>query len=148
MCCEIFTYALPVPSLQVADNRTVGVSGFFIRWSIACGAALGFVLWLTPAAPATTSGPPCGVKQVNSPSGVGFRILFANNGSVQQYQVTAMADNTEAVNDARIAIENIYGPAGVNAPALKIISYKQGEAGGLMVPDKAIDSCGRTLSFN
>jgi hypothetical protein len=124
------------------------VSGFFVRWGTAVGVALGCVLALTPAAPAVTTGTPCSEKVVSSPTGVAFRILFANNGSVQQYVVTALAENPEAVNDARIALENIYGPASVNAPALKIISFKQGEAGGMMVPDKAIDSCGRTISFN
>lgn len=82
-----------------------------------------------------------------SPAGVGFRILFANNGAVQQYVVTAKADNPEAVNDARLSLENTYGPAAINAPPLKVISFRPGE-NGMMVPDKAVDSCGRTLSFN
>jgi hypothetical protein len=98
-------------------------------------------------ASAYSPGPSCGEKAVTSPSGVGFQILFANNGAVQQYVVTAKADNPEAVNDARLALESTYGPAGINAPALKIVSFKPGE-NGMMVPDKAIDSCGRTLSFN
>ena len=105
---------------------------------------------LAYAAPASAfnTGAPCSEKSVTSPSGVGFRILFANNGVVQQYVVTANADNPEAVNDARSALETTYGPAGINAPALKIISFRPVDAGGMMVPDKAIDSCGRLLTFN
>jgi hypothetical protein len=112
-------------------------------------AALAVALALSCASTASaySPGPSCGEKAVTSPSGVGFRILFANNGSVQQYIVTAKSDNPEAVNDARLALESTYGPAGINAPALKIVSFKPG-ASGMMVPDKAIDSCGRTLSFN
>jgi len=107
------------------------------------------LLLSTPPVQAITPGPACGQKDISSPSGVGFRILFANNGAVQQYIVTAKADDPEAVNDARISVENTYGPAGVNAPALKVISFKPSEGGGgMMVPDKAIDSCGRTLSFS
>jgi hypothetical protein len=98
-------------------------------------------------AAAVTNGPSCGEKALMAPSGVGFKILFANNGSVQQYIVTAKADNTEAVNDARLALEQTYGPAGINAPPLKILSFKPGD-NGMQVPDKAIDSCGRTLDFN
>lgn len=91
-------------------------------------------------------GPLCGQKDVTAPNGVAFRILFANNGSVQRYEVTAKADDTEAVNDARLSLEQTYGPAGINAPPLRIIAFKPSPAGGgLMIPDRAIDSCGRTL---
>lgn len=109
--------------------------------------AVALALSCAGTASAYSPGPSCGEKAVTSPSGVGFRVLFANNGSVQQYIVTAKADNPEAVNDARLALEATYGPAGIDAPALKIVSFKPGE-NGMMVPDKAIDSCGRTLSFN
>jgi hypothetical protein len=124
-----------------ADNRSVGVCARFT----AVTAVL--ALSCAGAASAYSPGPSCGEKTVTSPSGVGFRILFANNGAVQQYLVTAKGDNPEAVNDARLALESTYGPAGIGAPALKIVSFKPGE-NGMMVPDKAIDSCGRTLSFN
>ena len=127
----------------------MGVRTLFVRGGLAIGVVLGLVLWSSPPAPATTPGPPCGEKTISSPTGVGFRILFANNGAVQQYIVTAKSDNTELVNDARISLEGTYGPAGVNAPALKVISFKPSpNGGGMMVPDKAIDSCGRTLDFN
>ncbi|HTX58283.1 MAG TPA: hypothetical protein VMH02_01315 [Verrucomicrobiae bacterium] len=86
---------------------------------------------------------------MTSPDGTSIRVLFANNGFVQQYIVLANADNPEAVNDARKSLESTYGPAQVNAPPLKIISYRPAPGGGgMMVPDKAIDSCGRTLDFN
>jgi hypothetical protein len=120
----------------------------FLRGGVVLGTALGSILCAPTPAPAYSTGPACGEKLITSPAGVGFRILFANNGTVQRYEVTALADNTELVNDARIALENTYGPAGVNAPPLKIISFKPGPAPGMMVPNKAVDSCGRTLSFN
>ncbi|MBV8153702.1 MAG: hypothetical protein JO029_16005 [Candidatus Eremiobacteraeota bacterium] len=101
----------------------------------------------TVSAAAFSPGPSCGEKIIASPAGVGFRILFANNGSVQQYVVTAKADDPEAVNDARVALEQTYGPAGIDAPPLKIISFRPGD-NGMQVPDKAIDSCGRTLDFH
>jgi hypothetical protein len=113
-------------------------------------ASVAFALALSCAGAASAGislGPSCGEKSVTSPTGVGFQILFAANGAVQQYVVTAKADNPELVNDARLALEGTYGPAGVNAPALRIISFKPGE-NGMQVPDKAVDSCGRTLSFN
>jgi hypothetical protein len=133
----------------LADNRSVGVRNFFVRWGLAPGAALCAALSCTSAAPAFAPGPVCGQKAITSPTGVGFVILFANNGAVQRYEVVAKAEDPEAVNDARLSLENTYGPAGVNAPALKIISFKPAEGGGsMMVPDKAIDSCGRTLDFN
>lgn len=120
----------------------------FLRRSVTAAVALGSALFSVLPATAYTPGPICGEKTITAPNGVGFRILFANNGAVQRYEVTAMADNTELVNDARIALENTYGPAGVNAPPLRIVSFKKSPGGGMMLPDKAVDSCGRTLSFN
>jgi hypothetical protein len=114
---------------------------------VAALAALTFVLAAPGTAAAYSAGPSCGEKDYLSPTGVGFHILFANNGAVQQYVVTAKADNPEAVNDARLSLESTYGPAGINAPPLKVISFRPGE-NGMMVPDKAIDSCGRTMNFN
>ncbi|HTU83278.1 MAG TPA: hypothetical protein VMF61_14175 [Candidatus Acidoferrales bacterium] len=105
------------------------------------------MLWSSPAAPAYTLGPICGQKTVTSPTGVVVLILFANNGAVQRYQLVAGGDNVEHANDATSALENTYGPAAVNAPPLRIVSFKASE-GGMQVPDKAIDSCGRTLDFN
>ncbi|MDP9110316.1 MAG: hypothetical protein M3M96_01600 [Candidatus Eremiobacteraeota bacterium] len=99
-----------------------------------------------PAA-AVTAGPSCGMQVANSDKGISVRILFAKNGAVQRYEVVNSPENEEAVNDFRIALERQYGPAGVDAPPLRIVSFKQGTSGGMMMPDKAIDSCGRKLSF-
>ncbi len=132
------------------DKGTVGVRHPLFAWGLAAGAALLVLLWCGPKADADppATGPSCGQKVVSSPNGASFRILFATNGFVQRYEVVALADNPEAVNDARKAIELTYGPAGINAPPLKIISFKPAQSGGMMIPDKAIDSCGRTLDFN
>jgi hypothetical protein len=35
----------------------------------------------------------------------------------------------------------------MDAPPVRIVSFKAGKSGGMMLPDKAIDSCGRTFSF-
>ena len=128
--------------------RSVPSRRFLVRCALAGLVAGGIALLVPRPAPAYTTGPACGVKQYTSPEGVGFRILFANNGTVQMYEVTAKADNTEAVNDARMSLERTYGPAGWNAPALKIIAFKKGDSGGMMIPEKAIDSCGRTISLD
>lgn len=132
----------------MTDKRTVGVGSSLVRWGAACAAALSVLFWLAPAAAQTyTAGPACGQKPITSNDGVGILILFASNGSVQRYQVTAHADNPEAVNNAMQSLEGTYGPAGLSAPPLKIISYKPVEGSAMQIPDKAIDSCGRTLSF-
>jgi hypothetical protein len=144
---EIFTLSLQASACPKGDNSFVRVCRA-LRWCVAAVLVAGGFLAATLRAPAFASGPPCGEKTFTSPTGVGFRILFANNGTVQQYIVTSDADNIEAVNDARISLENTYGPAGWNAPPLKIISYRKSGSGGMMIPDKAIDSCGRTITFN
>ena len=126
---------------MAADNRTVGVCARFAAVAVA------LALSCAGTASAFSPGPACGEKTFTSPTGVGFRILFANNGAVQEYVVTAKTEDPEAVNDARMSLENTYGPARINAPPLKIISFRPGE-NGMQIPDKAIDSCGRTLSFN
>lgn len=77
-----------------------------------------------------------------------MQILFARNGTVQQYRPLRGGLNTEAVNDMRIELQREYGPAGVDAPPVHIISFKSGGAGGMLIPDKATDSCGRTLTYN
>jgi hypothetical protein len=95
---------------------------------------------------AVTSGPACGEQLVKNDRGVAIKILFAKNGSVQRYLVVDSQENMEEANDMRISLEQRYGPAGVDAPPMHIVSFKPG-SGGMMVPDKAVDSCGRTLSF-
>jgi hypothetical protein len=94
-----------------------------------------------------TPGPSCGERMFTNPDGYQIRVLWAKNGAVQRYEiVTSKGGNTEGVNDMQVDLERQFGPEAVNAPPLRIISFKPG-SGGMMIPDKAIDSCGRTLSF-
>lgn len=97
---------------------------------------------------AANAGPSCGEKVVKSKD-VEIKILFAKNGAVQRYLVASGAEgDMEGVNDLRISLQKQYGPADIDAPPLRIVSFKPAPGGGGMsVPDKAIDSCGRTLSF-
>lgn len=76
-----------------------------------------------------------------------YRVLFAKNGSVQQYLLAHSSHNVERDHDALKAAELKFGPEAVNAPPLRILSFKPG-SGGMMVPDKAIDSCGRVTHFH
>ncbi len=95
---------------------------------------------------AVTLGPSCGEQLVKNEKGIAFKILFAKNGSVQQYLLLDSQENIEEANDMRISLEQRFGSAGVDAPPMHIVSFKPG-SGGMMIPDKAVDSCGRTLSF-
>jgi len=95
---------------------------------------------------AAANGPSCGEKLFTNPQGMQIRVLWAKNGAVQRYVIVDSKGNPEGINDMKIDLQNAYGPEGVDAPALRIVSFKPG-TGGMMIPDKAIDSCGRTLSF-
>lgn len=95
---------------------------------------------------ASTAGPSCGEQLEKNDKGIQIKILFAKNGAVQQYQVVNSQENVEDTNDMRKELELHFGPAGIDAPPLRIVSFKPG-SGGMQIPDKAIDSCGRTLSF-
>ena len=117
----------------------------FARALTSAAAAGALALPALPAA-AVTPGPSCGEQIAKADSGAAIRILFAKNGAVQRYEVVSSQQNTEAENDLRLQLERAYGPAGVNAPPLKIVSFKP-SSGGMMMPDKAVDSCGRTSSF-
>ncbi len=88
----------------------------------------------------------CGMATYAS-SGVVYRILFAKNGAVQQYLLAQSAHNIEKDHDVLKRAEATYGPEAVNAPPLRIQSFRAG-AGGMMVPDKAVDSCGRITHFH
>ena len=105
-------------------------------------------LWLVQLQPAAAQQPgqSCGETRFSS-NGVTYRVVFAKNGAVQQYLLEASSHNPEHDNDALLAAEAKYGPEAINAPPVKIISFKQGD-GGMMVPDKAIDSCGRVTHFH
>ncbi len=99
-------------------------------------------------AQALTPGPSCGIRLADGDKGAAIRVVFAKNGAVQRYEVMRSQENPEATNDLRQALERVYGPEGVNAPPVQITSFKRGPSGGMMVPDQAVDSCGRTFSFS
>jgi hypothetical protein len=80
-------------------------------------------------------------------SGVIYRIMFAKNGAVQQYLLAQSSHNTEKDHDVLNDLESKYGPEASNAPPLRITSFRAG-SGGMMVPDKAVDSCGRITHFH
>ncbi len=134
----------------MADNSIVGPTSAFagLRMFVAALAVAVLFGCASQAARAYSTGSPCSQAIEHSPSGVTFRVLFAKNGTVQRYEVIGGVKNTESINDARIDLEKAFGPAGIYAPPLKIVGYKPAPGGGgMMIPDKAIDSCGRTLSF-
>ena len=97
---------------------------------------------------AAASGPACGEKLFTNDDGLQIRVLWAKNGAVQRYVIVQDHENPERANDMKLDLEKAYGPEGVDAPPLRIVSFKPGGSGGMMIPDKAIDSCGRTLSFH
>jgi hypothetical protein len=122
-----------------ADNPNVGSRYPLLRWSAAVAVGIFALGWgfSVPAYADTALGPNCGEKMIQSPTGVSVRVVVTGS------------DNPENANDTLKALEATYGQAGVNAPPLKVISFKPSDnGGGMQVPDKAIDSCGRTLSFN
>ena len=95
---------------------------------------------------ATAQQQSCGTTTFSS-AGVTYRVMFAKNGAVQQYLLQSSSHNQEHDHDALLAAEQKYGPEAVNAPPVKIISFKPGP-GGMMIPDKAVDSCGRVTHFH
>lgn len=113
----------------------------------AAGALLALFGALAPPARAGTAGPSCGEHLYTNDQGIQIRILWAKNGAVQRFEIVDAKENPEEVNDMEKDLEKVYGPEGSNAPPLRIVSFKPGTNGGMMVPDKAVDSCGRTLSF-
>jgi len=88
----------------------------------------------------------CHDQTIDTPS-LSVKILFAKNGAVQRYVFQSAHLNYEDEHQMLLALEKQYGPAQVNAPPLDIVSFKKGGSNGLMIPDKGVDSCGRTLSF-
>lgn len=92
------------------------------------------------------AGQSCGETNFTSDS-VTYRVLFAKNGAVQQYLLATSSHNQEKDHDALLAAQAKYGPEAVNAPPVRIISFKPGD-GGMMIPDKAEDSCGRITHFH
>jgi hypothetical protein len=116
------------------------------RVFVAFAAVLVVVCAAPRTAQAVTAGPSCGERLEKSDKGIAIKVLFAKNGAVQRYELIDGQENMEAANDFTIDLEKQWGPAASNAPPLHVVSFKPGE-GGMMIPDKAVDSCGRTLSF-
>lgn len=75
-----------------------------------------------------------------------FRIYFANNNAVQMYSIVRTSQNAEADHAALVQLQKRYGLAFVNAPPLRILSFRKASS-KLSVPDKAVDSCGRITRF-
>lgn len=92
------------------------------------------------------SGPSCGETTFAS-NGVVLKVVFAKNGAVQQYLLAVSSHNQEHDHDALLAAQEKYGPEAINAPPVRVISFKPGD-GGMMIPDKAVDSCGRVTHFH
>lgn len=91
------------------------------------------------------AGPSCGVQTVNS-RGALFHVYFARNGAVQRYELTRSTNNPENDHDALDALIRKFGPEGVNTPPLRITQFRD-NGSGMMVPVKAVDSCGRPVSM-
>jgi len=113
--------------------------------SAAAAVSLGAVVFSHAPAHAAQAGGPC-KEIVETSKGVSYKVLFANNGAVQQYVLVTSSNRVEQDHDVLSQLVQRYGPEGVNAPSLRITGFRQG-SGGMMVPDKAVDSCGRTVAF-
>jgi hypothetical protein len=112
-----------------------------------CALLAGAGVFALSAGRGAAAGPrACGITTF-SQGGVVYKVLFAKNGAVQQYLLAISSHNTERDHDVLKAAQATYGPEAVNAPPLRILSFKPG-SGGMMVPDKAVDSCGRVTHFH
>ncbi|HET7815902.1 MAG TPA: hypothetical protein VFL13_16180 [Candidatus Baltobacteraceae bacterium] len=87
----------------------------------------------------------CGVQTVNS-RGALVRVYFAKNGAVQRYELARSTNNPENDHDALVDLQTKFGPEDVNAPALRIVQFRD-NGSGMRVPVKAVDSCGRVISL-
>ncbi len=111
-------------------------------------AVMAAAIVLSPVLPALAAGgPSCGQTTFHGPKGVVFNVLFAKNGAVQRYALIESSDNPELDHDIQRSLVREYGPEGINAPPVQILTYKPGSSGGMLVPDKAMDSCGRISHF-
>lgn len=113
----------------------------------AAAASFAFARPRAAAVAAAGAGAPCSQQTYRSPDGVVFNILFAKNGAVQRYVLVHSYNNVERDNAVRTQLEARYGPEGIDAPPIRIVSFSRG-SNGMSIPDKAIDSCGRTIAFN
>ncbi len=84
---------------------------------------------------------------VHADEGVVYELLFAKNGAVQRFVLQRGSHNPENDHETLMQLQNLYGLEGEYAPPLQIVAFKKGASGGLMVPAKAIDSCGRVTHF-
>lgn len=113
----------------------------------ACALTAGIVLLALSHGRGSAAQPrACGMATY-SRDGVVFRVLFAKNGAVQQYLLARGSGHTEKDHDVLKTAMQRYGPEAVNAPPLRILDFKPG-TGGMMLPDKAVDSCGRITHFH
>lgn len=94
-----------------------------------------------------TGGRPCSETTFDGPQGIVYHVLFAKNGAVQRFALVKSSDNPELDHDIQRSLARQYGPEAVDAPPLQILTFKPAPGGGMMVPDKAVDSCGRVLHF-
>jgi hypothetical protein len=134
-----------LPNSQAANNPSVNLR--LVTSVATAGALLALFGLLALPARAVTAGPSCGEHLYTNDQGIQIRVLWAKNGAVQKFEIVESKENPEEVNNMEKDLESTYGPEGSNAPPLKIVSFKPGGSGGMMIPDKAVDSCGRTLSF-
>ena len=132
-------------SSQAANK--IGVNLRRVTSVAAAGALLALAGTFALPARAATTGPSCGDHLFTNDLGIQIRVLWAKNGAIQKFEIVDSKENPEEVNDMEKDLERTYGPEGTDAPPLRIVSFKPGGSGGMMIPDKAVDSCGRTLSF-
>jgi hypothetical protein len=133
------------------DNRTADSTDrmqlFRVVLAGACVIAAAAGFFVLSSGRGAAAGPrPCSIATF-AEGGVVYRVLFAKNGAVQQYLLAVSSHNTERDHDMLKAAQADYGPEAVNAPPLRIVSFRPG-SGGMMVPDKAVDSCGRITHFH
>lgn len=119
-----------------------------LRLILACAAALtaGTLVFALSHRPSAAAQGSCG-ETTYTGMGVSYRIVFAKNGSVQEYLLALSSHNTEKDHDVLKSLQQRFGPEAVNAPPLQITSFRPGR-GGMMIPDKATDSCGRIIHFH
>lgn len=118
-----------------------------LRFLLASAAIIAGVLVVTLSHQRTVAAQGSCRQSTYTSMGVSYRVLFARNGSVQEYLLAQSSHNTEKDHDVLKDLQQRYGPEGVNAPPLQITAFKPG-SGGMMIPDKAVDSCGRVIHFH
>lgn len=119
---------------------------FRLILAVAAALTAGTLFFALAHGPSAAAQGPCGEVSYNS-MGVSYRVLFAKNGSVQQYLLAKSSHNTEKDHDVLKELQARYGPEAVNAPPVQITDFRQGPS-GMMIPDKAVDSCGRVVHFH